>query len=313
MTSLKIAGAGICCLDYIVVAPTVPPGNTGRVKDFHKQGGGLVATALVACARLGAHCELWSLLGDDETGNDILTELNEERVSTAGVWRIEDGHSPFSFIHVDAHSGERTIYHRSAQTMHWKRPDEALSEIKGCGALLIDDYFIDLATSAAKTARKAGVPVIADMIPDSRNKELLESVDILIAPRHFAENLGCQDNPREALDAIHELGPETAVLTLGADGYVYSDKNGTGGDSAFRVDVVDTTGAGDTFHGAFAYGTARGWDTPRCCEFAAAVAAIKCTAPGGRTGLPTLHQTLEFLQQRGALGWGSTTNPEKSL
>jgi len=71
------------------------------------------------------------------------------------------------------------------------------------------------------------------------------------------------------------------------------------------VDVVDTTGAGDTFHGAFAYGVARGWDTERCGEFAAAVAAIKCTMPGGRTGLPTLQKALEFLRSRGRLDWAA--------
>ncbi|MCC6484883.1 MAG: hypothetical protein IT209_08560 [Armatimonadetes bacterium] len=305
MASPRIAGAGICCLDHIVTAPQVPIGNTGRIRDYRKQGGGLVATALVACARLGAACDLWSLLGDDDIGDEIIDELNDERVSTSCVWRVEGAKSPFSFVHVDSASGERTIFHRQAQDLYWNRPAEALRGIKHTHALLVDDYYINLSRAAAEVARAGGVPVIADMTPDARNDELLQHIDVLIAPRHFAEAMGCADDPAEALETIHGMGPTTAVITLGSEGYVYSDAVGRGGDSAFYVEVVDTTGAGDAFHGAFAYGIACGWDTPRCCEFAAAVAAIKCQHPGGRTGLPTRQQTLEFLKTRGALDWSS--------
>ena len=269
---------------------------------YFVQGGGLVATAMVACARLGAECELFSLLGDDAVGDQILTELVEEGISAQGVARIEGAGSPFSFIHVDPESGERTIFHRSGSSLKWPT-DRGFEAVAACDALLIDDVYPDLALAAARHARAHGVPVVADMVPGVEKANLLGVTDVMIAPRHFARKIGCDNDLDQALEAIHDLGPTTAVITLGAEGWVYSDSTGCGRGNAFAVEVVDTTGAGDTFHGAFAYGLGRGWDTARRCEFASAVAAIKCMKPGGRTGLPSLDQTLEFLRERSKMEW----------
>ncbi len=299
-----IAGAGISCLDYIVVSPQVPWGDMALVSGFSIQGGGLVATAMVACARLGADCRLFSLLGDDQVGDLIAAELEAEGIPTDGLIRIAGGESPFSFIHVDERSGERTIFHRSGASLGRSLPPIDLSPLESCGATLVDDIYPELALAAARKSRKCGVPVVADLTPNQTNAELLKYVDVLIAPRHYARELGLENEPENALAVIHGLGPSVAVVTLGSDGWVYSDGASTGRGTAYKVDVVDTTGAGDTFHGAFAYGLARNWDTRRCCDFAAAVAAIKCTRPGGRTGLPSLRQALEFLESNNPQDWG---------
>lgn len=299
---VKVVGVGVCCMDYIVVAPQISWGDSTHVSNYIAQGGGLVGTAIVACARLGADCDLYSILGSDNVGTQIIDELRSEGVSTSGVLQIQDADSPFSFIHVDDKSGDRTIFHRPGLGLVWDN-SRSFNNIADAQAIIVDDYFIDLSLLAAKEARLHGTPIVADMIPDSNNQELLKYVDILIAPRHFARQIGCEDNLDAALDAIHKLGPTTALITLGADGWVSSDSKGRGRGEAFKVDVVDTTGAGDTFHGAFTYAVARGWDTAKCAEFASAVAAIKCTKPGGRTGLPSLPQTIEFLKERSNLDW----------
>ncbi|MDO8587306.1 MAG: PfkB family carbohydrate kinase [Armatimonadota bacterium] len=297
-----VAAAGICCLDYIVTSPRVQWGDTAWVTDFRAQGGGLAATAMVACARLGADCSLLSLLGDDQVGDVILSELAAEGVRTDGVVRVSGGQSPLSFIHVDEATGERTIFHKKGASLGGAPPAEAtlLSDVQ---ALLIDDIYPALAMDAARLAHELGVPVVADLAFSSGSSDILRQVDVFIASRHYAREIGFGDAPESALDEIHRLGPKTAVITLGADGYVWSDDAGRGVGEAFRVDVVDTTSAGDAFHGAFCYGLACGWETARCCEFAAAVAAIKCTRPGGRTGLPSLDQTIAFLQGRSKLDW----------
>jgi sulfofructose kinase len=299
-TKTRIAGAGVSCLDYVFMAPKTEWGNTGRVSAFQAQGGGLVATAVVACARLGAHCDLFSLLGDDKVGAQIIDELQQEGVSTSDVLQVPGGDSPISFVHVDNDSGERTIYHRPGSGLEWDET-RSLERIAQSQAVIVDDNFLDLAVAAAKKARALGIPVVADLIPEPRNEELLRHVDVLIAPRHYAVDIGCANDLNRALDAIHKLGPTTAVITLGADGWVFSDPKGTGSGKAFKVDVVDTTGAGDAFHGAFTYGIARGWGSAVCAEFASAVAGIKCGKPGGRTGLPSLSQTIEFLKQRSSI------------
>ncbi len=292
-----IAGAGICCQDYILFAPPVKLGTTTTVSNYIAQGGGLIGTALVACARLGAQCRLYTLLGLDNIGDEILKELQNEGVSTSGAVRIQCGTSPFSFIYVNESTGDRTIFYHPAKNLEWDNSQD-LSGIESANALVIDDIYLNLSIAAARKARAAGVPVIADLIPNDRNRQLLLDVDILIAPKHYIQELGLEHDIGAVLKLIHELGPTTAVITLGEDGYVFSDSQGKGQGAAFQVDAVDTTGAGDAFHGAFAFGIARKWDTQKCCEFASAVAAIKCTQPGGRTGLPTLQQVNEFLQNR---------------
>ena len=295
----RIAGAGICCLDHFVVAPSIPYGSSAHVTDYLAQGGGLVATAVVAAARLGADCRLFSLLGNDPIGDRIIAELESEGVSTDGVVRFDGGRSPFSFIHVDDVTGERTIFHRDGAGLDWRPDLSDFSSIAQADALLVDHCYPPLAIAAASVAREHGIPVVADVMLH-RSPELMKLVDVLIAPRHLARMLGLENDLNAALDAIHEMGPSAAVITLGSDGWISSDTSGKSRGEAFRVDVVDTTGAGDVFHGAFAYGIARGWDTRKCCEFASAVAAIKCTKRGGRTGIPTLGEAMEFLRKRGA-------------
>jgi len=298
----RVAGAGICCMDYIVVAPQIPWGDTALVSGYSMQGGGLVGTAMVACARLGAQCDLFSLLGADAVADQVIDELDQEHISTSGVVKVGGGDSPFSFIHVDDKTGDRTIFHRPGSALKWDDSID-LHRIAASQALIVDDIYLDLSIAAAKEARAHGVPVVADLIPEDRSNELLRYVDILIAPKHYAKQIGCAYDLNKVLDIIHRLGPTTAVITLGAYGWVFSDSNGRGEGDAFKVDVVDTTGAGDAFHGAFTYAIACGWSTPRCAEFASAVAAIKCTKPGGRTGLPSLEQTVDFLKERSKLEW----------
>jgi len=298
----RIAGAGIACQDFLVVAPRAAWGTQAEVTEFRAQGGGLVATALVAAARLGARCDLFGLVGDDPVGRDILDELENEGVSTAGVVSVPGASSPLSFVHVDQDSGERTIYHRPGDGLVWPESTD-LSAIAGCGALIVDTCFPELALAAARTARAHGVPVVADARPSDTNAELMREVDVLIAPRQFARDAGLDHDLDAALEAIHGFGPTTALITLGSDGWVYSAPDGRGQGTAFSVEAVDTTGAGDVFHGAFAFGLTQSWDTARCAEFAGAVAAIKCTRVGGRTGIPAFDQTIEFLRTHSNLDW----------
>jgi sugar/nucleoside kinase (ribokinase family) len=298
-----IAGAGVSCLDHIFVSRQIRWGESAPVESYSLQGGGLVGTALVACARLGARCRLYSFLSHDEAGTRIAAELAREGIRLDGVAAIPGGASPFSFIHVDSRSGERTIFHRRARGLEKARlPD--LSGISECQALLVDDYYPELALAAARIAKSNGIPVVADVTtnPDW-SAEFFRQVSVLIAPLTFAGRFGLGDDLGAALEAFRGLGPETVVFTLGADGWAFAGPGGRGRGKAFSVDVVDTTGAGDAFHGAFAYGLARGWDIERCAEFAGAVAAIKCTRAGGREGLPTLSQALEFLRHHGRLKW----------
>ena len=199
----RIVGAGICCLDHIVVAPTIAWGDTAHVREYCVQGGGLVATALVACARLGADTALFSMLGGDVVAGQILDELEDEGVSTAHVDRFPDGASPFSFIHVDDQSGERTIFHRRASGMAWRSLDPAL--LSGVQAVLVDDYYADLVRDVVRTAREAGVPTVADTTPTAANADWIRGVNVLIAPAPLParRRVWRRRGPRPGRDSRH--------------------------------------------------------------------------------------------------------------
>lgn len=292
-----IVGAGIACIDHVAVSPQVHWGETSDVEEFATLGGGLTGTALVACARLGARARIASLLARDWTGERIAKGLREEGVETDALRWFETGESPFSFVHVDSASGERTIFHRRAQGLSWN--DAPFSGFEGAAAMVLDGYYPDLARAAVAWAKAHGVPTVADTLPTPENREWLSQVTVLIAPE---EALG-GDSEERALDAIHDFGPGTAVITRGARGWTASDAKGRYRGDAFAVPVIDTLGAGDVFHGAFAFALAREWETPRCAEFASAVAALKCTQRGGRAGIPSLDAALGFLRQHSQNNW----------
>lgn len=216
-TAPRVAGVGICCLDYFVMAPRIPYGNSTHAGDYYAQGGGLAATAIVACARLGAECGLYSLLGDDQTGDQIVSELRQEGVDTYGVARLTGVKSPISFIHVDEQTGERTIFHYRYPGLEWRGEPGDFSAIETCGALVVDHCYPELSLAAAKVARAHGVPVVSDVLPH-RAPELVEYIDVMILPRHFAVGIGCADDLDKALKEVRKLGPSTAVITLGAQG-----------------------------------------------------------------------------------------------
>lgn len=296
----RIAGAGICCLDHLFTTAPLGWGGAARIRDWREEGGGLVATALVACSRLGADTLFYGRVGTDAEGDLILRGLDQERVPVENITRLPDMRSPLSLIHVNAETGERTIFHRRANRPSSSPPVPDLSLLASCSVLLIDAYYPDLALAAARVARAHRIPVIADIIPAPEHVELLREVDVLIAPRHFAADIGKEHEPEAALDVIHAYGPTTAVITLGADGWVYSGPEGRGCDTAYEIDVVDTTGAGDVFHGAYAFALAGSASTRECCRFAAAVAALKCTMPGGRAGIPDLAHARALMASRSA-------------
>ena len=211
--SPRIAGAGVCCLDSIFVAPAVVPGGTGPVKDFHVKGGGLVAAALVAAGKLGAHTALFGMVGDDETGDRVLEGLDAHGVSTNGVARIAGGASPWSLVHIDEDTGERTIFHRAAQDLAW--PGAGLDGLGEADVLLIDDYYPDLAVAAATVARERDLRVVADMVPGEQNQHLLVHVDVLIAPSDVLRLPGIDGDTGKALDAIRSARRRVPVAANG--------------------------------------------------------------------------------------------------
>jgi ribokinase len=126
-------------------------------------------------------------------------------------------------------------------------------------------------------------------------------VDVLIASERFADPLlGPGAPPEEALKALYALGPGEVVVTLGREGSMGWNGREIYRQKAFPVHAVDTTGAGDVYHGAYIYGLLQGWSLPDCMRFASAVSAIKCRQIGARKGIPRLPEIEAFLKEQPA-------------
>lgn len=292
-----IIGLGYSAVDYLGIVPRLPKLDTKMpIEEFTRQGGGVTATAMVAAARLGAKVAFIGAVGDDDLGDFTVRELDKEGVDTSHVVRVPGASSQFSFIMVDKSSGKRTIL--------WTRSDVPPLDpatldrdfIVSCKVLHIDRHEVDAAGQAARWVREAGGIVSMDAgtyAPDV--DDLLPLADVLITSHAFAVDFTGETDPAKSARAILKHR-RIAGVTWGERGSWFACSDGTEFHvAAHKVNVVDTTGAGDVFHGAFSFGLAQGWDAPRCARFASAVAALKCTKLGGRAGIPTYAQAQKLL------------------
>jgi sulfofructose kinase len=295
---MDVVGLGYCSLDYLGIVPGRPEfdADTVSLGDFAKSGGGPVSTALVALARLGAHAGYIGVLGDDEGGAFLKGEFERERVDLSRL-RVQAGaRSQICMVLVEAGTGRRSILcYRGAGELVLDEADRTYISLARC--LHLDGNHMDATITAARWARTDGVKVSFDANrPRPGLDELLPLVEILIASERFPPAYTGQKDRVQAGRSLLEMGPEIVVITLGAEGCLclWSDQGIHV--PGFQVDVVDTTGAGDAFHGAFLYGLLQGWELERTATFANAVAAINCTRLGGRAGLPSLSEVEAFLE-----------------
>jgi sulfofructose kinase len=302
----EVISVGVATLDYLAVVrggtPIEHPG-VQLVERYSVEGGGLAATAGVACSRLGLRTAHWGYVGADEAGEAVIAGLEKEGISTEHVVRVRNGRTPVGFALVDAATGERRLFVYPGAGPPAELPRFPWAQIRQAKAIVLDQWWLALSTEVARRAKAASVPVVADLVPGDYLSGLLVYVDALFAPRPPELERLSTEAVALALQRMHRYGPSVVGVTVGAEGCWYSAGQGPVHQPAFSVQVVDTTGAGDTFHGAIAYGLASGWDMPRTVEFASAVAALKCRALGGRPGIPRLEEALAFLRSQGSSLW----------
>jgi sugar/nucleoside kinase (ribokinase family) len=321
----RISGVGVACLDYLFVAPRAERGGQAWLGDHLIQGGGLIGTALTAAARLGAETEIWTWVGDDEEGRQVIAGLRREGVDVSAVERIAGARTPVSFIHVDENDGERTIFHDGLRRSRsdaatpdllpaapkvdpgLELPGARASKLKerplSCDVLLVDAVYVEASQIAAARAWDADIPVVGDFCPSPGLEELTRNVTALIASAGPVDRAMPNATREQQLNALARGGPDFVTITAGSEGAYYLERGEVKCQPSFMVDVIDTTGAGDVFHGAFAYALARHWPPEQAVEFASAAAALSCRALGGRTAAPTLEETVTLLRQQGSDRW----------
>ena len=295
-----VVGLGYTATDYLAVVPHLPELDTKlEAGCLSIQGGGPVATALVTVRRLGLRPLYIGKVGDDDFGRFMLEELGKEGVDVTKVVCEKGAKSQFAFIMVDARLGHRTIVWTRGTVTRLRRGEADLSALDRCRCLMLDDLETEAGIEAAARARELGIPIVLDAgsVRDGM-AELVPMCDYVVASSHFGLQYTGSDDPPWAARLIHEKTGRVAVVTAGEKGSFCAGPQGSFARKGFEVRAVDTTGAGDVFHGAFAVGILNGWDLPRVLEFSNAVAAMKCTKLGGRPGIPTFDEALEFLRSR---------------
>lgn len=285
MPEFDVVGIGLNATDTVIQVREFPaPGGKAPFQSERYSAGGQVASAMVACARLGLRAKYIGAVGDDERGRIQLESLRESGVDIGDLRLRQNCANQSAYIIVDESTGERTVFWHRAECLALK-PEEVGEEQIVCARLLhVDGHDTAAVAHAAQIARRHGIPVTADLDTVYGNLEtLLPWVDYLIADSEFPKRWTGLADPHRALDAIRQrFGMRLAAMTLGRDGALACTANGFAYSPAFAVNCVDTTGAGDVFHGAFCYSVLQEMPVAEALAFSNAMAALNCTAHGAR-------------------------------
>ena len=302
MTSpaFDLVGVGLNATDTLLLVSKYPE-HGGKVA-FEREivsPGGQVASALAVCAKLGLRTKYIGAVGDDERGRVQMASLREAGLDLDDVEIRVGCPNQSAYIVIDQSTGERTIF--------WHRPEcltldpaHITPEKIVCGRMLhLDGHDTPAVARAARIACDHGVPVSVDVdnvYPGF--DQVLACVDYLVGSTEFPERWTGEPDPCRALERIqNEYRMGVAAMTLGPDGALAREGGRFIYSPGFMVNCVDTTGAGDVFHGAFCYSVLKGATVRDALEFSNAMAALNCTRLGARGGIATADQALDLIER----------------
>ena len=294
-----VVAAGVAVIDFVFLLDDVPlHGRKYRARDASITGGGCAANAAVAISRLGGNAILAARLGEDDIGGMILSGLEKEGVDCRLVRRFSGKRSSFSSVTVDS-LGERTLVNFRDETMDFGGQWLADSDVPAFDAALADTRWPEGARVLMEEARRRGVPGVID-----GEAPIDEAAAALDVASHIAFSMqGLEDfAPGDDIDtALRKAARETGArvcVTDGENGVFWLDGDAVRHVPAFKVEVVDTLGAGDVWHGAFALMLGKGAAETDAMRYANAVSAMKCMQFGGRAGIPDAAAVEAFLKEQ---------------
>jgi len=300
---VDIVGVGSPVMDLVINVPAIPRGDGGvRANEIFHQGGGNCASAMVASARLGQKTGMLAKVGGDATGDFVIRDLQYNGVDTSAILRGgPETSSPYVLSVSEVDFGTRFFVGRGrATTVTPMDPSDLNYEYIANAKILHVDSGAPAPMAAAKFAREKGLKVSIDAGGFTQDRvDMLPHVDIYIASEIFYNGM-FKDNPDDLetnIRKLHDMGPEVVWVTRGdkgccglVDGKFYEIP-------IFKVpQVLDTTGAGDVFHGAYVVAMLEGLPHPECARFSSAVSALKCMYVGGRTGIPNRETLRRFME-----------------
>lgn len=288
-TAVDVLGIGLNATDTLLLVKEFPP-YAGKVP-FEKEllsPGGQVATAIVACSKLGLRTKYIGTIGDDLRGDIQRESLDGIGVDTSGLIVRKDCPNQTAYIIIDERTGERTVLWQRAACLRLSPSEIHAEDIAAARMLHIDGFDIEAAARAVKLARQHRVPVSLDVDSVYPGFEpVLRGVDYLVAGSGWPAKWTGESDPFKALAALQrEYGMRLASMTLGDQGALAFSDGEWFYSAAFEITCADTTGAGDVFHGAFCVAILEEMPMQKALEFANAAAALNCTAIGARGHVP---------------------------
>jgi sulfofructose kinase len=293
MPDFDVVGVGLNATDTLILVPHFPAyaGKAPFTREILSPGG-QVASAMVACSRLGLRVKYIGAVGDDERGRVQMESLRSAALDIEHVQLRRNCANQTAYIVVDQSTGERTVFWRRDECLRIDPEQIAPEQIASARLLHIDGHDTAAVAHAARIAHTRGIPVTMDVDTIYAGLDnVLPNVDYLIASSEFPGRLTGEGDPFRALETLqNEYGMRVAAMTVGAHGalarmdgkFIYSP--------AFVVNCIDTTGAGDVFHGAFCYAVLQEMPMREALEFSNAMAALNCTALGARGGIGGLEE-----------------------
>src|SRR5579875_1381670 len=288
MSRLDIIGIGQVCVDYLGRVHYYPDVE-GRVEleEATIRSGGPTATALLVLARFGMNAAIVGKVGDDYFGEMAIQDLKKEGIDTSFLIREKGKRTQISFIPIEKEGGRRTVFWSRGTITPIRRGDIKKKLIAQSRAIHFDELFVEAVVEAAQIANKSGILVSMDAGNYEYGiEELKGKVDLFIASESFMREYTGEDNPQKGINKLKEFGAKVTTVTLGSKGSVTIYNNELINIPAYPVRAIDTTGAGDVFHGAFLYGWLNSWDIRQTLRFASAAAAMNCLSLGAHGGIP---------------------------
>lgn len=303
MNSVDVLGIGLNATDTLILVSEFPP-YAGKIAYDREllSPGGQVATATVACARLGLRTKYIGTIGDDLRGDIQRQSLEGTGVDTSGLLVRRDCPNQTAYIIIDEGNGERTVLWQRCDRLRLTPSEIREEDIAAAKLLHIDGYDVDAAAHAARLARQHGVPVSLDVDTLYPGFEtVLQHVDYLVASSSWPAKWTGEHDPFLALTRLErEYRFRVTAMTLGHSGSLALADGCWSYSPAFEVPCADTTGAGDVFHGAFCYAMLSDMSLRSALDFSNAAAAINCTAVGARGHIPNRSEVEALLRNHAA-------------
>ena len=300
MIEFDVVGVGLNATDTLLLLPQFPAyGGKVPFEEEILSPGGQVASALAACARLGLRAKYIGVVGDDERGRVQMESLRGTGINLDHVQVRQGCANQSAYILIDRATGERTVLWRRPESLRLG-PEEIAPEQITCARLLhIDGHDTPAVARAAEIARGAAIPVTVDVDTIYPGfEQVLPNVDYLLASAEFPGRWTGERDPFQALERIQrEYGMRCAGMTLGAFGALARMEGRFFYSPGFVVNCVDTTGAGDVFHGAFCYAVIERLGMEEALDFSNAMAALNCTALGARGGIRTAAEARALMSR----------------